>query len=92
MIKSFKGEDAESLFKGSRVRQWVNIEKFAMRQLAMLNRAATLEDLRVPPSNRLEKLSGDREGLWSIRINDQFRICFLWLNNDAFNVEIVDYH
>jgi len=58
----------------------------------MLNRAVTLEDLRIPPANRLEKLAGDRAGLYSIRINDQWRVCFEWRDRDAFNVEITDYH
>ena len=63
-----------------------------MRKLAVLNRAARLDDLRIPPGNRLESLRGDRAGQHSIRINDQFRICFVWRNGDAFEVEIVDYH
>ena len=64
----------------------------ALRKLRMLNRAETLQDLRVPPANRLERLVGDREGQYSIRINDQWRICFLWQDGDALDVEIVDYH
>lgn len=64
----------------------------ALRKLTLLNGAATLAFLRVPPANRLEKLSGDREGEWSIRINDQWRICFTWQDGDAYDVEIVDYH
>ena len=63
-----------------------------LRKLRMLNRAMNLNDLRVPPANRLEKLKGDRSGQYSIRINDQWRICFKWHNNDAFEIEIVDYH
>lgn len=63
-----------------------------MRKLAILNRAARLEDLRIPPGNRLEALHGNRSGQHSIRVNDQFRICFVWRNGDAFEVEIVDYH
>lgn len=69
-----------------------NIQQVALRKLRMLNRAVTLQDLRVPPANRLEKLSGARAGQYSIRINDQWRICFDWRDGDAFNVEIVDYH
>jgi proteic killer suppression protein len=64
----------------------------AERKLGMLHRAVQIDDLRVPPNNRLEKLSGDREGQWSIRINDQWRVCFVWRDGEAFEVEIVDYH
>lgn len=63
-----------------------------MRKLAMLNRAAKIDDLRIPPANRLEALKGDREGQYSIRVNDQFRLCFIWKNGDAYEVELVDYH
>lgn len=69
-----------------------DIQQVALRKLRMLNRAETLQDLRVPPANRLERLLGDREGQYSIRINDRWRICFTWQEGDAFNVEIVDYH
>lgn len=68
------------------------MQQVALRKLRMLNRAANLNDLRVPPANRLEKLKGDREGQYSIRINEQWRICFEWRDGDSFNVEIVDYH
>lgn len=68
------------------------MQQVALRKLRMLNRAVTLNDLRVPPANRLEKLKGDREGQHSIRINEQWRICFDWRDGDVFNVEIVDYH
>jgi proteic killer suppression protein len=68
------------------------MQQVALRKLRMLNRALNLNDLRVPPANRLEKLAGNREGQWSIRINDQWRICFVWSGGDAFEVEIVDYH
>jgi len=68
------------------------IQQVALRKLRMLNRAMTLEDLRIPPANRLEKLTGDRAGQYSIRIDDQWRICFEWRDRDAFNVEITDYH
>ena len=67
-------------------------EKTVVRKLRMLNRATSLQDLRVPPANRLEKLSGDRVGQHSIRINDQWRVCFAWRDGDAYDVEIVDYH
>lgn len=92
MIKTFRHQDVAKLFAGVRVRRWVNIETVAMRKLAMLNRAGRLEDLRVPPANRLEALKGDRAGQHSIRINDQFRLCFVWRRGDAFDVDIVDYH
>ena len=71
---------------------WNSIERSARRKLLMLNAANRIDDLRVPPGNRLEKLNGNREGQWSIRINDQWRICFRWAETDAYNAEIVDYH
>ena len=80
------------MFEGGRVRRFVNIEAFAMRKLAILNRAGRLDDLRVPPGNRLEALRGDRRGQYSIRVNDQFRICFIWTVAGPAEVEIVDYH
>jgi toxin HigB-1 len=92
MIKSFRDSDTKDLFSGKRVKRWVNIETVAMRKLAMLERAAVLDDLRIPPANRLEALKGDRKGQHSIRINDQFRVCFKWRDGDAYDVEIVDYH
>lgn len=92
MIKTFRSVETRDLFNGKRVRRWVNIETVAMRKLAMLNRAARLDDLRIPPANRLEALKGERAGQHSIRINDQFRICFRWRDGDAHDVEIVDYH
>jgi len=76
----------------SKYRRFVNIESAAMRKLAMLNRAAVLSDLRVPPGNRLEALSGNRTGQHSIRINDQWRLCFVWTDEGVQQVEIVDYH
>jgi toxin HigB-1 len=91
MIRSFRDADTRKLFDGRRVKRWINIETVAMRKLAMLERAATLDDLRVPPANRLEALKGDRKGQHSIRINDQFRICFRWKDGDVHDVEIVDY-
>lgn len=72
--------------------QFVNFRSVAERKLQMFHRAIRLEDLRVPPNNRLETLSGDRKGQYSIRINDQWRLCFVWLGSDAAEVEIVDYH
>ncbi len=91
-IKSFKSADTESLFKGARVKRFVNIESVAMRKLAMLNRASRLDDLRVPPGNKLEALKGNLSGLHSIRVNDQFRVCFRWTPEGPADVEIVDYH
>ena len=93
MIRSFKSKEAEKIFKRQRSRKLPqNIQQMALRKLWMLNRAVSLQDLRVPPANRLEKLSRDRVGQYSIRIKNQWRICFEWQNGDAFNVEIVDYH
>ena len=93
MIRSFKSKETEKIFNRQRSRKLPqNIQQIALRKLRMLNRAMTLQDLRVPPANRLEKLSGNRAGQHSIRINDQWRICFEWRDNDAYNVEIVDYH
>lgn len=91
-ILSFRGEETEKLFDGKRVRRFVNFEAVAMRKLAILNRAGRLDDLRVPPGNRLEALKGDRLGQYSIRINDQFRICFVWTATGPEEVEIADYH
>jgi toxin HigB-1 len=91
-IKSFKCPDTESLFKRLRVKRFANIEAVARRKLEQLEWADVLEDLRVPPGNRLEALKGDRAGQHSIRINDQFRVCFVWTAEGAKNVEIVDYH
>jgi proteic killer suppression protein len=93
MIRSFRSKEAEKVFnrqRSSRLPQ--DIQQVALRKLRMLNRAMTLQDLRVPPANRLEKLSGGRADQYSIRINDQWRICFEWQAGDAYNVEIVDYH
>jgi len=91
-IRSFKCADTEALFQLRRVVRFVAIERTALRKLLQLDLAARLEDLRVPPGNRLESLSGDRNGQWSIRINDRYRICFLWMDGNAEEVEIVDYH
>jgi proteic killer suppression protein len=93
MIRSFKSKETEKIFNRERSQKLSSdIQQVALRKLRMLNRAVTLQDLRVPPANRLEKLSGDRMGQHSIRINDQWRICFEWVDDDAQNVEIVDYH
>ena len=80
------------MFGGSRVARFANIQSVAMRKLAMLNQARRLDDLRVPPGNRLEALTGDRAGQHSIRVNDQFRVCFHWTESGPEDVEIVDYH
>lgn len=93
MIKSFKSEETEKIFHRQRSRKLPQeMQQVALRKLRMLNRAVTLEELRIPPANRLEKLYGDRAGQWSIRVNDQWRICFTWRGGAADNVEIVDYH
>jgi proteic killer suppression protein len=89
-IVSFACPDPENLFNGKRIKRFVNIQTVAMRKLAMLNRAATLQDLGIPPGNRLEALVGDRVGQHSIRINDQLRVCFVWSAEGPINVEIVD--
>jgi proteic killer suppression protein len=93
MIRSFKSREAEKLFQGrfsSKLPQ--AIQRSAAIKLEVINAATVLETLRVPPSNFLEELQGDRKGQHSIRINKQWRICFIWKGNDAFDVEIVDYH
>ena len=92
MIKSFQCSDTEALAKGDRVRRFVNIAEVARRKLRQLEVAGRLDDLRVPPGNRLEALKGDRAGKYSIRINDQWRVCFFWTPAGAEDVEIVDYH
>jgi proteic killer suppression protein len=91
VIKSFGDRDTERLFNDIAVRRFGAIERIARRKLQLLDAAARLDDLRVPPGNRLEALRGDRAGQHSIRINDQWRICFRW-DGDAHDVEIVDYH
>ncbi len=92
MINSFADNDTRTLFELGRVRKWANIERQALRKLVQLDLAQNLSDLRAPPGNRLEALSGNRKGQWSIRVNDQFRICFRWAENGPVDVEIVDYH
>ncbi len=92
MIRSFKCKYTEKLFNDISVSKFKAFERQARRKLAMLNAAVFLDNLKVPPGNRLELLSGNRKGQHSIRINQQWRICFKWKDNDAFFVEIVDYH
>ena len=93
MIKEFADSEPEKLFGGQRPRRFPSqILKRALIKLSVLDAADSLEDLRVPPGNRLEKLKGNRSGQHSIRINDQWRICFKWRDGDAFSVEIADYH
>jgi proteic killer suppression protein len=93
MIRSWADDEAQMIFALRRSRKLpFEIQRVALRKLRMLNAAVSLEDLRIPPANRLEKLIGDRAGQWSIRINDQWRICFSWRSGNAENVEIADYH
>lgn len=93
MIKSFKDRETEQIFNRQFSRRLPqDIQRSALRRLTFLHGAKELNDLLSPPSNRLEALSSDREGQYSIRINDQWRICFEWIENDAYDVEIVDYH
>ncbi|MBU6420893.1 MAG: type II toxin-antitoxin system RelE/ParE family toxin [Gammaproteobacteria bacterium] len=92
MIRSFKDDDTEMLSKGRSAKRFANIAAVARRKLRQLEIAGRLDDLRVPPGNRLEALKGDRDGQHSIRINDQWRICFRWTEAGPANVEIVDYH
>lgn len=92
MIRSFRSQDTEALFRDVAVRRFQAIERAARRKLLYLHRARVLQDLSAPPGNRLEVLKGDRRGQRSIRINDQWRICFTWKDGDAHDVEIVDYH
>ena len=93
MIKTFKDRDTERLFRREPVeRLGPDVQRVALRKLRMLDAATVLEDLRVPPANRLEKLKGDRAGQFSIRVNEQWRVCFVWRSGHAFDVEIVDYH
>jgi len=92
MIRSFRCKDTENLFNDVPCKRFRAIERAARRKLEMLDAAVRLQDLRVPPGNRLKALKGSRSGQYSIRINDQWRICFAWDGGDAFDVEIVDYH
>jgi proteic killer suppression protein len=93
MIRNFRDKATERVFERERKTKLAReVQRAALRKLLILDAAESLDDLRVPPGNRLEKLSGDRAGQYSIRINDQWRICFEWSDGDAYEVEIVDYH
>ena len=93
MIKTFKSKETEKIFCREYSKKLPhNIQKVAFRKLRMINRSKTLSDLKIPPANKLEKLSGQRKGQYSIRINDQWRVCFKWIDNNALEVEITDYH
>jgi proteic killer suppression protein len=92
MIKNFKCKDTEKLFNDFNVKKFRSISKIARIKLELLNATVSLNSLRIPPGNRLEQLKGDRKSQRSIRINDQWRICFIWSDEDAYDVEIVDYH
>jgi len=93
MIKTFRNKDAERIFTRQRVKRFsLSIQKLAQRKLDLIDGADIIDDLRTPPGNRLEKLSGNRKGQYSIRVNDQWRICFRWKSGHAMDVEITDYH
>ena len=91
-IRSFRCSDTQAIYEGCSPRRFRNIESVAQRKLQMLDDALELRDLRSPPGNRLEGLGGDRAGQYSIRINDQWRVCFIWTAEGPSNIEIVDYH
>jgi proteic killer suppression protein len=93
LIKNFRDDETQKIYQRQRSRKLPSdIQQVALRKLRMINNSISINDLRVPPANRLEKLSGNRAGQWSIRINDQWRVCFRWEGNDALDVEITDYH
>ena len=93
MIKSFKNKETEKIYKREVSRKFSrDIQHVTLRKLRMINNAKNTKDLKIPPANRLEKLIGDRKGQYSIRINDQWRICFYWRDGDAYEVKITDYH
>lgn len=93
MIRSFKDEETRKIFHRERSTKLdQGMQPVAFRKLRMIHNSKTINDLRIPPANHLEKLRGDREGQYSIRINNQYRICFMWKDGDAYQVEIVDYH
>jgi proteic killer suppression protein len=92
MIRSFADEETERVFHRQHSRQYASFERVAFRKLRQIHSVSAVEELYEPPGNRLEKLKGDRKEKWSLRINDQYRICFVWRDGDACEVEIVDYH
>lgn len=93
MIKSFNSKETEKIWNGEVSKKLPgDIQRIARRKLRMLNNSITMNDLKIPPANRLKALKDDRKGQYSIRINDQWRICFKWENGDCYNVEVVDYH
>lgn len=93
MIRSFRDRETEKVFERERARRLPpDVQRRAHRKLLLVDAAEALDDLRVPPGNRLERLSGERDGQYSIRVNDQWRICFRWARGDAYDVEITDYH
>jgi proteic killer suppression protein len=92
MIRSFADEETERVFQHRHSRRYSAFERVAFRKLRQIHSVSTVEELFAPPANRLERLKGDREGQWSLRINSQYRICFVWRDGDAYEVEIVDYH
>jgi proteic killer suppression protein len=92
MIQSFRSKETQALFEGGNPRRFQAFQRVAIRKLTQLDAAETLDFLRSPPGNRLEALKGDRQGQYSIRINDQYRLCFVWADNRPEDVEIVDYH
>jgi proteic killer suppression protein len=93
VIRSFRDSETRKIFERSRSRRFsAGVQKLALRKLLMVDAAESIDDLRVPPGNRLEKLKGKREGQHSVRVNDQWRVCFKWKDGDAHEVEVVDYH
>jgi toxin HigB-1 len=92
MIRSFADEDTEQVFNHRHSRRYAAIERVALRKLRQIHSVSTVEELYAPSANRLERLKGEREGQWSLRINRQYRICFVWRDGDAYEVEIIDYH
>jgi proteic killer suppression protein len=93
MVRSFRDQRTENIFRRQRVKGFSqDVQRAALRKLVTLDAAESLDDLRVPPGNRLEKLKGDRKGQYSIRVNDQWRICFVWTDGDAYDVVITDFH
>jgi proteic killer suppression protein len=92
MIRSYGDDDVEAFRSGIRIRRWIQIERTLVRKLAALDDARSLDDLRQPPANRLTPLQGDRTGQFSIRVNDPYRVCFVWCDGHAYEVTVVDYH